>query len=106
MQCRPDTEEVMPTKDYERLGAIRFSILSSYGPRNELQLLLDEYLEYFKKNANELRGDIVKAYRNRAYKDVYPLHQRLEQFELSAFVKPVRMAKTILAMQNAVSDPD
>ena len=41
--CRPDDEVYMPNKDFERLGAINYSTLSSYGPKEELVSLLDEY---------------------------------------------------------------
>lgn len=73
MEVRPDKETHMPCKDYERLGAIKLSVLCAYGPRADLQKLCDEYSAYFSNRSNEIRNEIVFAYRSRTYQDIYPL---------------------------------
>jgi hypothetical protein len=85
VECRPDTEIFMPKKDYERLGAIKYSTLSSYGPKVELNTLVDEFKAYFSNQANENRNQIVKAFLTRELDSVYPLIQKTEMFIQSPF---------------------
>lgn len=59
IQCRPDTEVYNPNKDFERLGAARFSVSSSFGTFEMLNELQQEYTEYFATKTNEGKNIIV-----------------------------------------------
>ena len=63
----------MPEKDRERIGAIKYSCLSTWGPKKEFMELLDEYKAYFSNETNNLKNLTVKAYEERKLDLVYPL---------------------------------
>lgn len=94
----------MPEKDRERIGAIKYSCLSTWGPKKEFMELLDEYKAYFSNETNNLKNLTVKAYEERKLDLVYPLLQEQEGFEQSPFLLPVQVGRTVLNVQNYIND--
>lgn len=81
MQVRPDQGIYNQTKDHEKLGAHRFSCVSSYGQQTLLQDLVEEYNTYFPKQVLDNKNNIVQKYLKRNFEEIHPLVQVAEQYE-------------------------
>ena len=97
---RPDKTIFTATKDFERLGAQRFSTVSGYGDQESLEELVSEYCEYFPKKVLGCKNELVQKYTRRNFEDIHSQIQTCEQFEANVLWQHFKVARAAAFIQN------
>ena len=101
--CRAFPLQESDTLGFERLGAQRFSVYSSFGMHDDLAELIEQYQDFYKNKFNENTDNIIELYKSCDFVNIRPLMLKNEKLNIAGFQHALSLARTMQQLQRDVT---
>ena len=98
-----EEHENLVDQDIEAMGAIRFSLYTSYGFDEDLAELVENYEDYYRDRAEENKNKMTKAFFARDFDVILPTIEINEKVMSAPFKRTIGIGGTLCDIKNNIS---